>query len=121
METKKFIYYKDGDMWIGWLEEYPDYRTQGETLARVGGESQGHLRSPKWRRHTVCSPSWGAARRMKRVDLVREKSKKWAASLYAMAGGRHDWYLNPTTKAAQPAARHREIKDSLAKHILEIC
>ena len=19
-------------MWIGWLEEYPDYRTQGETL-----------------------------------------------------------------------------------------
>lgn len=32
METKKFIYYKDGNMWIGWLEEYPDYRTQGETL-----------------------------------------------------------------------------------------
>ena len=19
-------------MWVGWLEEYPDYRTQGETL-----------------------------------------------------------------------------------------
>jgi predicted RNase H-like HicB family nuclease len=32
METKKFIYYQEGDMWIGWLEEYPDYRTQGETL-----------------------------------------------------------------------------------------
>lgn len=32
METKRFIYYKDGDMWIGWLEDYPDYRTQGKTI-----------------------------------------------------------------------------------------
>ena len=32
---KKFIYYKEDDMWIGWLEEYPDYRTQGETLAEL--------------------------------------------------------------------------------------
>ncbi len=31
MKTK-FIYYKEDDTWIGWLEEYPDYRTQGETL-----------------------------------------------------------------------------------------
>ncbi len=32
MEKKKFVYYKEDDMWIGYLEEYPDYRTQGETL-----------------------------------------------------------------------------------------
>ena len=32
METKKFIYYQENDMWVGWLEEYPDYRTQGTTL-----------------------------------------------------------------------------------------
>ena len=32
METKKFVYYQDSDMWVGWLEEYPDYRTQGATL-----------------------------------------------------------------------------------------
>jgi predicted RNase H-like HicB family nuclease len=32
METKRFIYWKEEDMWIGYLEEYPDYRTQGETL-----------------------------------------------------------------------------------------
>lgn len=32
MEMKKFVYYQEDDMWIGWLEEYPDYRTQGETL-----------------------------------------------------------------------------------------
>jgi len=35
METKKFIYYKDGDIFVGWLEEYPDYRTQGETLEEL--------------------------------------------------------------------------------------
>jgi hypothetical protein len=32
MEMKKFVYYQEDDMWIGWLEEYPDYRAQGETL-----------------------------------------------------------------------------------------
>lgn len=34
MKTK-FIYYKEDDMWIGWLEEYPDYRTQGETVTEL--------------------------------------------------------------------------------------
>jgi predicted RNase H-like HicB family nuclease len=32
METKRFIYYQDGDIFIGWLEEFPDYKTQGESL-----------------------------------------------------------------------------------------
>jgi predicted RNase H-like HicB family nuclease len=32
MVNKKFIYYREDDMWIGWLEDYPDYRTQGESL-----------------------------------------------------------------------------------------
>ncbi len=32
MDTKKFAYYQEDDMWIGWLEEYPDYWTQGSTL-----------------------------------------------------------------------------------------
>jgi predicted RNase H-like HicB family nuclease len=32
METKRFIYYEEDGMLVGWLEEYPDYRTQGETM-----------------------------------------------------------------------------------------
>ena len=32
MATLKFIYYQEDNMWVGWLEEYPDYRTQGATL-----------------------------------------------------------------------------------------
>ena len=32
METRKFVHWHDGNMWLGYLEEYPDYMTQGETL-----------------------------------------------------------------------------------------
>lgn len=32
MEKKRFVYYEEDTMVIGWLEEFPDYRTQGETL-----------------------------------------------------------------------------------------
>jgi hypothetical protein len=35
METKRFIYFEEEDMLIGWLEEYPDYRTQGTTLEEL--------------------------------------------------------------------------------------
>jgi hypothetical protein len=35
METKRFVYYQEGEMWVGWLEEYPDYRTQGATLTEL--------------------------------------------------------------------------------------
>lgn len=31
METISYIYYQEDDMWVGWLEAYPDYRTQGKT------------------------------------------------------------------------------------------
>jgi hypothetical protein len=32
MRTVKIVYWRDGDAWIGYLQDYPDYRTQGETL-----------------------------------------------------------------------------------------
>ena len=41
METKRFIYYQEGELFVGWLEDYPDYRTQGETL----GELEENLRA----------------------------------------------------------------------------
>ncbi|MBN2207691.1 MAG: type II toxin-antitoxin system HicB family antitoxin [Candidatus Coatesbacteria bacterium] len=31
MEKRNFVYYQEGDVWVGWLEEFPDYRTQAET------------------------------------------------------------------------------------------
>jgi predicted RNase H-like HicB family nuclease len=35
MGKKKYVYWKDKDMWIGYLEEYPNYMTQGETLEEL--------------------------------------------------------------------------------------
>ena len=32
MEKIGFVYYQEDDMWVGWLEEYTDYRSQGGTL-----------------------------------------------------------------------------------------
>jgi len=29
MDIAKYVYWQDGDMWLGHLEEYPDYMTQG--------------------------------------------------------------------------------------------
>ena len=31
MRNKDFIYWQDKDQWIGYLEEFPDYWTQGES------------------------------------------------------------------------------------------
>ena len=35
MEMQKFVYYKEDDMYVGYLEEFPDYMTQGETLEEL--------------------------------------------------------------------------------------
>lgn len=31
MQLKRYNYWQDEEMWIGYLEEYPDYWTQAET------------------------------------------------------------------------------------------
>ncbi len=32
MSTARYVYWQEGDQWLGYFEEYPDYRTQGETI-----------------------------------------------------------------------------------------
>jgi hypothetical protein len=33
MKTMDFTYWQDGEAWLGYLDEFPDYLTQGESLA----------------------------------------------------------------------------------------
>ena len=40
MKTTRYIHWQENGHWLGYLEEYPDYRTQGETLE----ELQEHLK-----------------------------------------------------------------------------
>ncbi len=35
MQTREYVYWQDGDMWLGYWQEYPGYRTQGETLEEL--------------------------------------------------------------------------------------
>ncbi len=52
MERKKYVYcWKDGDMWLGYLEEYPDYMTQGGDIGGIKGEFKRHrmyIDTPWW-------------------------------------------------------------------------
>ena len=32
MKSIRYIHWQDDDMWLGYLEDYPDYMTQGESL-----------------------------------------------------------------------------------------
>ena len=40
MNGPRYVYWQDGEFWLGYLEEFPDYRTQGESLEDL----QEHLR-----------------------------------------------------------------------------
>lgn len=53
---------------------------------------------------------------MKRLELIRQIEQ--IGCVFIRHGGKHDWYQNPKTGACQPVPRHREIKESLARHIL---
>jgi mRNA interferase HicA len=55
---------------------------------------------------------------MKRTELIRKIES--IGCVFIRHGGRHDWYQNKKTKVSQPIPRHREIVDSLAKHILKM-
>ncbi len=40
MQTVKFIYWEEDGAWLGYLQEFPDYWTQGENL----DDLKDHLR-----------------------------------------------------------------------------
>ncbi|HZM01447.1 MAG TPA: hypothetical protein VFC44_00360 [Candidatus Saccharimonadales bacterium] len=40
MQGIRYVYWQDGEAWLGHLEEYPDYLTQGQSLSDL----EEHLR-----------------------------------------------------------------------------
>ncbi|MBC8244830.1 MAG: type II toxin-antitoxin system HicB family antitoxin [Verrucomicrobia bacterium] len=40
MSAMRYVYWQDGECWIGYLEEFPDYETQGSTKSDL----EEHLR-----------------------------------------------------------------------------
>jgi len=35
MKSVRYVYWQDEDMWLGYVEDFPDYMTQGETLEEL--------------------------------------------------------------------------------------
>jgi hypothetical protein len=35
MKSIRYVHWQEDDMWLGYLEEYPDYMTQGESLEEL--------------------------------------------------------------------------------------
>jgi predicted RNase H-like HicB family nuclease len=40
MSTLKFVHWQDGEFWLGYLQDFPDYWTQGESI----DDLKDHLR-----------------------------------------------------------------------------
>ncbi|HEY95034.1 MAG TPA: type II toxin-antitoxin system HicA family toxin [Dehalococcoidia bacterium] len=55
---------------------------------------------------------------MKRKELVKKILN--SGCILVRHGSKHDWYQNPDSKISQPVPRHREIAESLAKHIMKM-
>ena len=70
MKTVRYVYWQDENMWLGYMEEFPDYMTQGQTLEELrenlrdihddltGGKIPGvrHVAGP---RIAGNLPNWG--------------------------------------------------------------
>ena len=35
MVTARYVYWKDGEQWLGYFDEFPDYLTQGNSLEEL--------------------------------------------------------------------------------------
>lgn len=57
------VYWQDEEFWIGYLEEYPDYLTQGETL----DELMENLRDIY---HEVSSGNIATARKVAEIEIA---------------------------------------------------
>jgi len=55
---------------------------------------------------------------LKRDELIKKIEQ--IGCILIRHGGKHDWYQNPSTRISQPIPRHKEISDSLAKHIVKM-
>ena len=85
MKGQRFVYWQDGEFWLGYLEDYPDYMTQGESLEDLrehlrdlyADVSNGHI--PSVRKVAELEVAGSAANSSR-------KSRRWDASSSDMAG-----------------------------------
>jgi len=70
MTTSRYVYWPDGDMWLGYLEEFPDYMTQGEALDELQENLKRALRRADQRTDSQRSPGGRPSHRMSGVPAL---------------------------------------------------
>ncbi len=100
MKGPKFFFWQENRMFIGHLEDYPDYWAQGETIKELEENLIDIYRD------------------ILNEDLIHKL--KALGCVLIRQGESHDWYQNPDTKVSQPVPRHVEVKETLAKHITKM-
>jgi len=63
MQKVDIVYWEDGEAWIGYIREFPDYWTQGETLEDL----EEHLRDLY---RDLASGEIPGIRRVKQLDVA---------------------------------------------------
>ena len=63
MNKTKFIYWQEEDMFLGYLDEFPDYMTQGESLEELKENLEDIY-------HEVTSGNIPSVRRVAELDIA---------------------------------------------------
>ncbi len=82
-------------MWLGYLEEYPDYWTQGETEEELR-ENLLDIYSELTMEISKIFVELQKLKFHKRRDLISKLEEM--GCIFVRHGGKHDWYQNPITK-----------------------
>ena len=95
---QRYVYWQDQEMWLGYLEEFPDYWTQGETQA----ELQENLVDIYQELNSNAIPN---VRRVllslklrENVEISLNKLRQ-SVCVFIRHGKKHDWYQNSSNKS----------------------
>lgn len=105
MRKTKITFWNDGDFFIGFLNDYPDYETQAYSKEELLENLRSLLKDietgeiPFIRKVEELANSI-----MKRRELIKQPEE--LGCVFVRHGGNHDWYSNPKTKTFQPIPRH---------------
>ena len=117
MNTVRYIYWQDEDMWLGYLEEFPDYMAQGAALEELQANLRdilddltgGKIPGPSRRRN---------ARRMKRLNLSVNCTPDYRGSHPRNSERSARLCQNPRTGAAAARCPARGTQGRSRSHIL---
>ena len=74
MQTVRYVYWQDEGGWLGYLEEYPDYWTQGDSLDELGEQLKDLYSDLTSGQIPGVRTGRGADHFMKRVGLIKMTS-----------------------------------------------